>query len=337
MPKFDVVTIGSAVKDVTFYTDAGIVIPTPQNLISQRLLAFEYGAKISATDSFQGFGGGAVNASITFARLGYKAAVITCIGQDETGKEIVNNLKQEKIYTNFIQQDSKRPTALSFIIATAKKEKEHIVFTDRGADEYLFCDPKKISKINSQWFYMTSLCGKACIKNLNEIFSLAKKKQAKIAWNPGNLQLQSGRRYLAPFLKQTEVLILNKDEAIELVLSGVTLGRRNPNHLNRPIYLLNILHEWGPKIVLITDGKKGAYAYDGKNIFKAKILNTKVIDTTGVGDSFGSAFISGLMYTKGHVKKSLRWGIINSGSVVAKVGAQNGIVTLKKLKEKLNY
>lgn len=337
MPKFDVVTIGSAVKDITFYTDAGIVIPTPQNLISQRLLAFEYGAKILATDSFQGFGGGAANASITFARLGYKTAVVTCIGQDEAGKEIINNFKQEKVLTNFIQQDSKKPTALSFIIATAKKEREHIVFTDRGADEYLLCDLNKISKIHAKWFYISSLCGKACIKNLNEIFSFAKKKKTKIAWNPGSLQLQSGRRYLAPFLEQTEVLILNKDEAIELVLSGVTLGKKNPNHLNRPIYLLNILHEWGPKIVLITDGKKGAYAYGGKNIFKAKILNTKVVDTTGVGDSFGSAFISGLIDTRGHIQKSLRWGIINSGSVVTKVGAQNGIVTLKKLKEKLNY
>lgn len=334
MFKFDIVTIGSAVKDVTFYTDQGRVILTPQNLTSQKMLAFEYGAKISAVDSFQGFGGGAANSAITFARLKYKTAIVACVGQDETGREIINNFKKEKINTNFIQQNPKKSTALSFIIATAKKEKEHIVFTDRGADEHLFYDPKITSKINTKWFYMTSLCGKACSKNLNEIFSFAKTKRIKIAWNPGGVQIQSGKRSLAPFLKQTNVLILNKDEAIELVLSGIKLGRKNPNHLNRPIYLLNILHEWGPKIILITDGKKGAYAYDGKKIYKAKILNTKVVDTTGVGDSFGSAFIAGLIDTRGQIQPSLRWGMINSGSVVAKVGAQNGIVTLKKLKDK---
>ena len=180
------------------------------------------------------------------------------------------------------KKNPKKPTALSFIIATAKKEKEHIVFTDRGADEHFFYNPKVTSKINAKWFYMTSLCGKACSKNLSEIFSFAKARGIKIAWNPGSVQLQSGKIYLKPFLKQTNVLILNKDEAIELALSGIKLGRKNPNHLNRPIYLLNILHEWGTKIVLITDVKKGAYTYDWKKIYNTKILTTKVVDTTGV-------------------------------------------------------
>ena len=94
MSKFDIVTIGSAVKDITFYTDKGRVIPTPQNLTSQKLLAFEYGAKITAIDSFQGFGGGAANSAITFARLKYKTAIVTSIGQDETGREIINNFKK---------------------------------------------------------------------------------------------------------------------------------------------------------------------------------------------------------------------------------------------------
>ena len=130
-------------------------------------------------------------------------------------------------------------------------------------------------------------------------------------------------------------MILNKDEAIELALSGIKLGRKNPNHLNRPIYLLNILQEWGPKIVVITDGKKGAWAYDGKKIYYQKIFKARVADTTGVGDSFGSAFLAGLMAEKNNISRALKWGMINSASVLTKVGAQNGLLTRKKLTEKL--
>lgn len=335
MPKFDIVTIGSAVKDVTFYTDQGRVIATPQNLTAQRLLAFEYGAKISVNEAHIGPGGGAANTAVSLSRLSFKVTVVTSIAQDEAGKEILKNFKQEKVNTNFVQKNSQEPTALSFILATDKKEREHVIFINRGADKHLFYQPKSMSRLNANWFYLTSLCGKACSRNLKEIFNFAAKKNIKITWNPGSVQLQSGKRMLAPFLKRTQVLILNKDEAIELTLSGIKLGRKNPNYLNRPLYLLNILQEWGPKIIVITDGKKGAWAYAGGKIQHQKIIQAKVIDTTGVGDAFGSAFLAGLIREKNDVAKALKWGIINSGSVVTKVGAQSGLLTDQQLLAKL--
>lgn len=334
MSKFDVVTIGSAVKDVTFYTDKFKVISTPQNLTAQKMLAFEYGAKISATGSFNGFGGGGANSAITFSRLGFKTVSLTAVGQDDTGTAIINNLKKNKVDTNLVQKIPNHNTAISFIISTDKKDKDRTVFTDRGADNYLDLSPKKTASLNSSWVYLTSLSGKNHLKNIAAIFNLTNKKKIKVSWNPGSTQLQVGKRYLAPFLMQTDILIVNKDEAIELALSGIKLGKKNPNHLNRPIYLLNILQEWGPKVVLLTDGKRGAWAYDGKKIYKQNILNRKVVDTTGVGDAFGSAFTAGMIHTKGDIQKSLRWGAINSGSVVTQVGAQNGIVNLKIINQK---
>ena len=335
MPKFDVITIGSAVKDITIYTDQAKVIATPQNLISQKMMAFEYGAKISATDFFQGFGGGASNSAVTFARLGFKTAVLTALGEDEAGGAILSSFKKEKINTSLVQTVTGAPTAISIIVATDKKEKEHVVFTNRGAGTHLNLAPTKIAPLDARWVYLTALAGKLHLSHLAAVFNLAHKKNIKIAWNPGALQLQAGKRYLAAWLKKTDILIVNKDEAIELVLSGIKLGKKNPNHLNRPVYLLNILHEWGPAVVVVTDGKKGAYAYNGKKIYRQKILNTKVVDTTGVGDAFGSAFTAGMVQTKGNVEKALRWGAINSAAVVVKVGAQNNIVTLKQLKDKL--
>jgi len=333
--RYDVITIGGAVKDITFYTSQGRVFSTPQNLTAQKMLAFEYGAKINTKEIFLGLGGGAANAAVGLSRLGLKTAIATKIGKDENGKEIINKLKTEKVSTNFIQTDQKISTGFSFILATSKIEKEHVAFLYRGATEKFDLTSKKLSQLNTNWLYITSMYGKNWLRNIKLIFNLAKKKNSKIFWNPGNLQLQGGKRLLAPFLKKTNILMLNKDEAIELVLSGIKLGRKNPNHLNRPLYLLNILHEWGPKTIIITDGKKGAWVYDGKKVYQQKSLKPKVTDTTGVGDAFGSSFLAGLVLEKGNIKKALKWGIINAASVTTKVGAQNGLLNHKKLKAKI--
>ena len=335
MPKYDITTIGGAVKDTTFYTDKGRVFATPNNLTAQRMLAFEYGAKITPKEAYSGLGGGAANTAVSLSRLGFKVAIIAKIGNDEVGQEILAKLKKEGIETKYIQIDNKNYTGFSLILATDKKEREHVIFTCRGSNESLVINPKQISNLNSNWFYITSLCGKDWPKSLKLIFDLAASKKIKIVWNPGGLQLQSGKRVLTNFLKQTQILILNKDEAIELALSGIKLGRKNPNYLNRPLYLLNILREWGPKMIVITEGKKGAWVYDGKKIYHQKAFKAKTINTTGVGDSFGSAFLAGLIVNKNDINKALKWGMIDSASVTTKVGAQDGLLSRKELLNKI--
>ncbi|MBI3290650.1 carbohydrate kinase family protein [Candidatus Falkowbacteria bacterium] len=335
MAKFDIVTIGGVVKDHTLFINEARIIPTPQNLTAQKLIAFEYGEKFRTKEAYLTLGGGAANSAVSLSRLGLKTAIITRVGKDEALNNIIKKLKKEKINTKYIQLDAKHLTGFSFIISPNKKERDRTIFHYIGCGELMAFDPKKLKNLKTNWFYLSSLAGDKWQKNLKEIFSFAKKQGIKIFWNPGNQQIQVGRKILASQLRQANILSLNKDEAIELVLSGIKLGRKNPNHLNRPVYLLNILREWGPRIVIITEGRKGAWAYDGKKIYRQKIISSKAIDKTGVGDCFGSSFLAGFINENGNIARALKWAIINSASVVSKVGAQNGLLTKKELKNKL--
>ena len=76
-----------------------------------------------------------------------------------------------------------------------------------------------MKKYKTNWFYLTSLQGDLWRKNMQTIFQVAQEKNIKISWNPGGTQLQAGYKFLQKYLKLTEVLHLNRDEAIELVLS----------------------------------------------------------------------------------------------------------------------
>ena len=203
MGRFDIVTIGGAVKDFTFYTDAGKFFSTPENLTAQRMLAFEYGAKINIKEAHTNFGGGAANAAVCLSRLGFKVATLSRLGKDEIANEILKNFKSEKVNTSFIQIDKKLASGYSFILATDKKEREHISFSFRGAIDNLHFNVKNLSRLSCDWIYLTSLSGKGWLKTLKTIFDFASQKGIKIAWNPGNHQLQSGKKILSPYLKQT--------------------------------------------------------------------------------------------------------------------------------------
>ncbi len=101
-----------------------------------------------------------------------------------------------------------------------------------------------------------------------------------------------------------------------------------------PKKLLQMIHELGPKIVFITEGAKGAYAYDGKEAwFMRPYPDPKPpVQRTGAGDAFSSTVTAALLFGK-DIREALRWGPINSMSVVQQIGARAGLLTREKLEE----
>ena len=326
--KYDVITIGSSLEDIIFYTSECKTIDNKHNLLCQKMLAFEYGAKIKVDKIIKTFGGGASNTAISMARLGLKVAIVSTIGNDERGRMIVNNLKNHKVSTTLLQTKKDTNTGYSFLVASSLHSKEHIIFSDRGANLKLEITNKILSNLNnSKIIYITSLQGK-WKTNLKKIFSLDK---PKIAWNIGGSQLNSGYTTLKQYINKTHTIILNKDEALELVTSDKKNKNLKNRELNNENNLLKIIKDYGPKIVLITSGRNGAFVYDGNKIYHQKLhKERRREDTTGVGDAFGSSFIAGLEKYNNNIKKSLALASRNSASVIAMVGAQNGLIKLNK-------
>jgi sugar/nucleoside kinase (ribokinase family) len=96
--------------------------------------------------------------------------------------------------------------------------------------------------------------------------------------------------------------------------------------------LLNAIAALGPKIVSITDGTNGAYAYDGSRYLRVPMYpDTRgPFERTGAGDAFASSIVSALAVGE-PLEKALLWGPINSMSVVQDIGAQRGLLTRETL------
>ncbi len=307
---YDFITIGGAVRDFTFYIE-----PIKGK---SKLICFLPGTKINIKETYFTHGGGACNVAVGLANFGLKVAVITCVGNDLSGQNIIKGLKEKGVETKFIQIDRKLHTGVSAIIQP--KGGERTIFTYRGANDNLFImETDELKKTN--WIYLASLSGN-WEKIINKISELkSKNKELKIAWNPGLIQLQAGKKKLVKFLRQTEVLILNKTEAALLTAKSE----------KRIQELLKSVYQLGPKIIAITCGKEGAYVMDKNKILYQPAYLVKRVDTTGAGDAFSSGFLSGLVLFE-NLKKALKLGIFNSAGVLTKVGAQEGLLTKKDLK-----
>src|SRR5690606_18308522 len=126
------------------------------------------------------------------------------------------------------------------------------------------------------WLYLSSLND---MELLDTIATKAAASGTKIAMNPSGLELSEPRK-LKPILEDVTVLLVNKEEAQELV-EGETLEE-----------LVYRLAKYCP-VVIISDGPNGVLATDGKTLVRAGMYeDVPVLDRTGAGDAFGSGFVS---------------------------------------------
>ncbi|MFA6308086.1 MAG: carbohydrate kinase family protein [Patescibacteria group bacterium] len=321
-----ITTIGGATRDIMFYTDDMVIIDNKKDLLRQKLIGFEYGAKVYSEDVHFVFGGGGMNVAVGLASLGIRTQAILSIGDDLVAKEILTYLQNKNVSTKLVQVQQKLKTGTSSIINVGRFN-EHVIFAYRGANNKIDLSQAIIKKINTPWLYLTSLSGNFK-SGLDRLFEHCQNKKINIVWNPGSNQLKLGLKGLARYMKTTAVFDVNRDEALELAMS--VQANNTKNNINS---LLRFLHQYGQKLTVITDGHKGAYLYDGKKIYFRAAFKRKGINTTGAGDSFGSGLTAGLIKYKWDLEKSLKLGIMNSNSVIMKIGAQVGLLSVKDLKK----
>lgn len=321
---YDIITIGGGVRDYLAITSQDKIITDTKGLMKRKLLAFEFGAKIVISELASSLGGGACNVAVGASRLGLKVGVLANLSADDDGQWAAKILKKEGVDISFLTFDKTLPIGFSFVVID-KDKGDHTLFSYRGANDNLKI--KLPSRIETYWLYLASLSGKNWLNQLNRVKQICQGQKIKLAFNPGALQIEGGINKLKDILKLTRVLIVNKSEATKLVLS-----QKSKSFKELPVKkLLQILFSFGPQIIAITEGKAGAYAYDGKIFFSSPArANLKVIDTTGAGDAFSGGFLASLIQQK-PLPTALKNGIKNGESVVMKLGAQEGLLFKRNL------
>jgi sugar/nucleoside kinase (ribokinase family) len=301
-----IVSVGAAVQDV-FLSNSDEFVPVCVNP-RECFMKLELGAKEDVNSINFSTGGGATNASVTFARQGIEAVFMGTIGHDPAGEAVLADLDREGVDTSHISYSTRYNTGYSVLLLAPNGERT--ILTYRGASTHYNPRHFDIAKARAEWLYISSMAGK--MEVLDKVFHQARQIGMKICFNPGKGELAQATK-LKALLADVEILLVNRDEAAQIV-AGSSMEE----------LVRNLLH-YVP-VVIVSDGPNGVAASDGRTIVQAGMYeDVPVIDRTGAGDAFGSGFLSQWALGKS-LKEAVIFASANSTSVVQKIGAKVGIL-----------
>ncbi len=285
-------------------------------------LCFKFGEKIDVDRYDFTIGGNATNVAVGLTRLGLKATLCTETGDDEFSLKIRNCLANEHIERLFVRQVP-GPSNFSVIINC---NGDRTIFVQDVGREHDF----DLTDVTADIVYLTSL-GNEWRKPYKKILDFVEEQGSTLAFNPGSRQLREGKDVVHEVMKKSQMLFVNKEEA-ELILFDKQTTESGESYIRE---LLTKLRDLGPKVVLITDGKKGSYAIDDSGGFHSQgIHDGPIVERTGAGDAFTSGFLAASVLGLS-LPKAMLWGSWNATSVVGKVGAQAGLMTKEQMDGKV--
>lgn len=311
---YDIVSVGGTALDVFLDLHEANVSCSLKSDECQ--LCLNYADKIPVENVVNVPGvGTAPNNAVGSVRLGLKAALYTVVGNDSPGKDSVAVFKKEKVATKYVVVDKKNRTDYSSILSF---KGERTLLTFQVPREYSLP-----SGIKTKWMFLGALPDGHKLLH-SQVVKKAQKEKVKVGYNPGAQELREGIDGMKDLLKVVEVFIINKEESWRLI------GKDDDVKI-----LLTKLKKYGPKFVVITDGKNGACCFDGENFYHEPIFNLPVVEKTGAGDAFATGLIAALIYGL-DIKTALRYGAANSANVVGYIGAQAGLLTKSQMKKFLD-
>lgn len=253
--------------------------------------------------------GNSANAAVSAARLGLTSGLVTSVGKDRNGEDCLAALRGNGVMTEYVAQHEGIPTNYHYVLWY---EDERTILIKHEAFPYampVLGAPR--------WMYLSSLGEHAAAFHAEIATYLEANPDTKLAFQPGTFQMKLGVEALRGIYERTEVFFCNRDEAGRILGAGTEDIRA----------LLDGIRALGPKVAIITDGPEGAYAgsADGAWFMPPYPDPAPPYERTGAGDAFSSTVIAALALGL-PVDQALRWGPVNSMSVVQKVGAQEGLL-----------
>ena len=310
---FDVITVGSGTMDV--FMETGSKLFTKNNVKEEHGgVVVPFGSKIVVDEMRSDIGGGGTNTAVALARLGLRVAWLGKMSHDKDSKIILDLMKKENVSTKLVYKDDK---GAGFSVILDAEGHDRTILAYKGSNNNLLFDEINLKKLRTKWLYFSSMIDES-YKTLEKLAEYAKEKGLMIAFNHSSYLVSKGKDFLQPLISKVDMLVFNREEA-EMLVGADTIGK-----------MFKKVHALGPRLVIITDGKNGAYCYDGKLIYRAPAHNIKIVEATGAGDAFAASFLAGIILTN-DIKTALKWGIANSHSVIQHYGAKNKLLTCAEI------
>ncbi len=266
-------------------------------------------------------GGAPMNVSIRLQSLGINAKMISKIGNDELGKELLNIIKEKNVDTSLIQTDFTHSTGEVLVKLDAKGSATYTIVYPSAWDSILITKENIDAVREADAFVFGSLASRNTISR-NTLLTLLKEAKYKIF----DINIRSPF-YSIEFLKElmdlSDFVKLNDDELLKVAQA---LGSKTDSIEDNILFLSKLTNT---RTICITKGKDGAILYAENQFYRNKGFAVTVADTIGAGDSFLAALLSEILHTNDY-QKAVEFACA-VGALVASCNGANPVITNKEI------
>ena len=266
-------------------------------------------------------GGCAANVAIDLARLGVRAAVVGCVGQDVFGRFVVETLATAGLDTRDIRQLAGVETSGTLIVNVRGEDRRFIHAA--GANARLRAEDIPLARVRQAkvlyvggYMLMPALEGEPLAALFREARAAGVKTVLDIVLpGPGDHWPK-----LAAVLAETDVFLPNRDEAAALT------GQHDP------LAQADRFAAAGAGAVVITCGAQGSVVVSGSERLRAAAFEVEYQGGTGAGDAFDAGFIAGLLAGE-DLGECVRWGSAIGASCVRSISATEGVFSRREAEQ----
>jgi ribokinase len=253
-------------------------------------------------------GGSAANTIVALSRLGVKTAYIGKVGNDEGGRILLENLKNEGVDTSCVVRAEGRSGSAMILV---DERGNRAILVDPGVNDTLRYE--EIDMESAKQYGLIHLTSFICKNGLDSLKSQKRvvREFEFVSFDPGMVYVERGLDEMVDFLKYTTVFLPSKSE-IEMLF--------NMNYRDAAEESLNL----GVEVVAVKMGSEGCWIKTKNREVRVDPFRVEVVDTTGAGDAFNAGFLYGYLSGK-DVEECGRMGNYVASRCIQKYGARDGL------------
>ncbi|RKY88572.1 carbohydrate kinase [candidate division KSB1 bacterium] len=231
-------------------------------------------------------GGAPANFALHAQRLGAEGIIISRVGDDLLGKELLALLNKWGVKTEAIQIDPHKPTGTVHVKLDAKGVPTFTCSQDVAFDYLEFDEKLKMllpqldAVLYGTLIQRNSVARKTVQRALNEL------KDVLVVFDVNFREVSSETEAIvSESLRKTDILKINETEL--QMLQEIFDGTSQPPG----DFLERLLEEFSLRLVCLTLGENGCYCQSSSERYYSPGFRIQPVDTTGAGDAFIAAFV----------------------------------------------
>lgn len=256
------------------------------------------------------FGGKGANQAVAAGRAGADIAFIACVGADDIGERIRQQLQQDQIDTAPVETVAQEATGVAMIFVNGEGENNIGIYSGANAALTPACVERHQQVIRSADALLMQL--ESPLDSVLAAARIARASHTQVILNPAPATQLSDE-----LLALIDIITPNETEAE--ILTGIAV-----NDDDEAARAAQALHAKGIDTVLITLGRRGVWLSEQGQGQRIPGFSVQAVDTIAAGDTFNGAFITARLEGVA-MQDAVRFAHAAAAIAVTRPGAQPSV------------